>query len=345
MCTGKDITRQNIFLGVATPYNTRETAGWLIRNVVGLSRKNARFVEYIPNDYIFNKGLECRYKIVAIGDILPMNGRRLSIGKNLAEFVNDGDCLVGNFAGTITGAKRKRWPLALDQRHDPQIIDALSEFFPTKKTYLSVSNNHAGDFGKEEFLRSVKMLEARGFGVFGWNERPYALVNEDLRIITGTMWSNRACDYVFTLDKAERYIKSGAFNLLYPHFGFELERYPRPDTIKLARSLIRKFDAIVASHPHCPQPVTREAVAGSDRLLAYSLGDFCCGLKMKKYQYGIIIKAEVGQDRSGNWFLGKSQWRLVRCQPGADGHFSVDLEPACPTARLCRTGRQSGGPA
>jgi len=72
--------------------------------------------------------------------------------------------------------------------------------------------------------------------------------------------------------------------------------------------------------------VTREAVSGSDRLLAYSLGDFCCGLKMKKYQYGIVLKIEAGQDKSGNWFVGKSQWRLTRCQPGADGHFSVDLE-------------------
>ena len=322
----KRTARQNIFLTVATPYNACETAGWLIRNVTGPGRKNAGLVKCIPNDYVFNKGIECKYRIIAVGDIMPMNGRRLSIGKKLSEFVSDGDCLIGNLAGTITGAKRKRWPPALDQRHGTQIIDALSDFFPPKKTYLSVANNHAGDFGKEAFLKSTEALKMRGFGIFGWNEHPCAIINEELRIITGTMWSNRSCDYVFTLDEAEQHIKSEAFNLLYPHFGFELERYPRPDTVKLARGLIQKFDAIVGGHPHCPQPVTRETVSGFARLLAYSLGDFCCGLKMKKYQYGVVLKIEAGQDKSGNWVVGKSQWRLTRCQPETDGHFSVDLE-------------------
>ena len=320
------MARQNLFLTVATPYNTRETIGWLIRNITGLGRKNAGLVKCVPNDYVFNEGLDCKYKVIAVGDIMPMHRRRLSIGKSLSEFVKGGDCLIGSFEGTLTGAKRKRWPPALDQRHGTQVLDTLSGFFPPEKTYLSVSNNHAGDFGKEEFLRSVEALKMRGFGAFGWNERAFCEINENLRIISGTMWSNRSCDYASTLNEAGRYIKPGAFNLLYPHFGFELERYPRPDTVKLARGLIRRFDAIVAGHPHCPQPVTRETVSGSDRLLAYSLGDFCCGLKMKKYQYGIIMKIEVGQNKSGDWLIGKSQWRLTRCKPGADEYFSVDLE-------------------
>ena len=65
--------------------------------------------------------------------------------------------------------------------------------------------------------------------------------------------------------------------------------YPRPETVKFGKKLIKKFDGIVGHHPHCPQPITIEKIGGTSKVLAYSLGDFSFGIKLKKYQYSTIL--------------------------------------------------------
>jgi hypothetical protein len=127
------------------------------------------------------------------------------------------------------------------------------------------------------------------------------------------------------LDDAGSQTKPGAFNLLFPHFGYELELFPRPETVALGKQLLRKFDAIVGHHPHSPQPVSAESVNEINKLIAYSLGDFSGALTTKKYQYGIVLKVELGQDGSGEWLLGKVEWRLTRCSPSPNGDFIVRL--------------------
>ncbi|MGB2705636.1 MAG: CapA family protein [Candidatus Omnitrophota bacterium] len=311
--------------GISTPYNARESISWLVRNITGLSRKNAGIVKPIPNSHVFNAGLKPEYKVVFVGDIVPAPRGRVKFDRDLRQFASGSDCLIANFAGTITGPQTKAVPF--DQAHTPQIRDTLADFFPPEKTYISVANNHAGDFGKKVFLESVELLRSRGFGVFGWNECPYADINDDLRVVSGTMWSNRPCDYVCRLDGVERHARPGAFNFLYPHFGYELELYPRPEIVRLGRELVRKFDAVIASHPHCPQPVTAEPIEGINRILAYSLGDFCTGAKMKKYQYGTLLKVELGRNGAGKLLAGKVEWYPSRCTPMPGGDFVVKKGP------------------
>ena len=310
---------------VDTPYNARESIFWAIKSIIGPIRENAGIVEAIPNSYVFDNGVKSELEGIFIGDIMPTYKARLSFSQGLRDFVKGSDFLVGNFAGTITNLRRKFPDLSLDQRHLPQIMGMLTEFFPPEKTYLSICNNHAGDFGEKMFLKSVNMLESHGFKVFGWDKRPYADINDNIRVVIGTIWSNHVCNYVCKLEDAERHIKSGAFNFLYPHFGYEFEFYPRPETIRLGRKLIREFDAVVGDHSHSPQPVTCETVNNTNRLLAYSMGDFCGGLAIRKYQYGIILKVQLGRNSNGKWLLGKSEWRLTRFCPTAKGNFLVDF--------------------
>lgn len=314
---------------IVTPYDTAETINWVVKYITGPSRKNAGLVKYIPQSHILNESVKHEYTIAAVGDIMSMRGRKLVIGGNVREFIRDSDWLVGNFEGTITTAG-KSGGIALDQRIEGVIADPLATLFPPEKTYLSVSNNHAGDFGKEEFFKSVRTLESRFFKVFGFKEKPYIDVCEGLRIISGTMWTNRPCDYISDLDGAEGCVRPGAFNLLYPHFGFEYELYPRPETVSLGRRLLDRFDAIIGHHSHCPQPVTSEHISGVNRLLAYSLGDFCFGVRKKADQYGIIVKARIGHSADGGLITGKVEWRFTRCRPFSGGKFIVDLEDRFP---------------
>jgi len=309
----------------ATPYNMPESIKWLLRYIADSPGKNAGISNIISSPYELNEGIERRFVLTAIGDIMGMRGHRLVMQSALKEFISDSDYLIGNFEGTITGKKSAIWPISFEERHDAAITEELSGLFPPDRTYLCVSNNHACDFGAEDFFRSIGMLKSSGFNVFGWRDKPYCDINDNLRVISGTIWSNRKCDYIATFEMAENCVKHGAFNLLYPHMGYEFERYPRQEIVRLARKGISKFDAIVSHHPHCPQPVTTEETKSGPRLLAYSLGNFCCGSTKKIFRYGIVIKIELGQDCAGRWLIGRVEWRHVECAIMKDGRFTAKL--------------------
>lgn len=306
-----------------TPYDTQESLGWVIRNLAGFSRKNSGVVDQLNSPHLFNENLTCRCKVTAIGDIMPLCNSRLSLDVQLKEFIGKSDYLIGDFEGTITGKKSALWPIAFDQRHNITITEDLAAIFPPGKTYLSVSNNHAGDFKEEEFMKSVDILKSAGFNIFGWNERPYVDVNNSLRITAGTMWSNRAFANILPVGKAKDHIKNGAFNILYPHMGYELELYPRPEIAAFAEGMAGSFDAVIANHPHCPQPVTAYRTGGVNRVIAYSLGDFSSSLRLKTMQYGIVISMDIGQDAGGRWAVGTARWQYTECIQSSRGHFLV----------------------
>ncbi len=315
----------NTIKTIATPYNTTESIYWLIKHAFGLSKKNAGIVEAIPNSYTLNKDIKAKYRLIFVGDIMPSGDSFVNISPALRGFLNDADYLIANFEGVITESKKDALILVSDRRHSKRILDMLADIFLPQKIYLSVANNHAADFGKEEFFKSVRILESRNFNVFGCNERPFVDINGDIRIICGTMWSNRPSDYVFMLEDAQKQFRPKAFNFLYPHFGYEFELYPRPEIVTKAKELIKKFDALIGHHSHCPQPVSVESASGVNKLLAYSLGNFFSVRKTKKYQYGIILKVELGQNAQGDWLIGNIRWRLTKCIPLQNGDFTVDL--------------------
>ena len=49
-------------------------------------------------------------------------------------------------------------------------------------------------------------------------------------------------------------------NIFYPHWGYDLELYPRTSTIKKGRELLTYFDAIIGHHTHAPQPITSVSI-------------------------------------------------------------------------------------
>lgn len=73
-------------------------------------------------------------------------------------------------------------------------------------------------------------------------------------------------------------------NILFPHWGYELETYPRPEIVHLAKTYAREFDAILGHHPHTVQPFTTDRLRYGNRPIAYSLGDFCSNIPFKAYQ-------------------------------------------------------------
>jgi hypothetical protein len=295
---------------IVTPYSMKESIKRIRRTIFGPKKNNTCSVDYIPKSFQLNE-ITPKFTISFIGDIMAMNSKQLIIEQSVKQFIKGSDFLIGNFEGTITSEKKK----LMDKRHKPQIMDTLETLFPPNKTFLSVANNHSGDFGVDRFSTSVNQLKERGFNVFGTEENPFIDLSDEIRVVGSTRWSNRPCNYLVELEDSNRYIKEGSFNILFPHWGYELELYPRIEIINHGRISLEKFDALIGHHSHCPQPISFFPIDNRNKLIAYSLGDFCLGSESTKrevMQYGVVIKAEIGKDPEGKWLIGKVEWNFLK---------------------------------
>ncbi len=308
---------------IVSPYNLRETCGWIVRNFSGIRKNRRHFVAGLPHSFVLNENLARVHSAIFIGDIMDMNNRALKIGPDIKEFVAGVDFLVGNFEATITQAKGA----VLAQRHAPQILDALENLFPPQNTYLSVANNHAGDFGKLRFNESLNQIKSRGFNTFGTKFDQYIDIGPKIRVIAGSRWSNQKCAYLGDFNKISEQIETDRFNILYPHWGYELEQFPRPETVGMAKEFLTKFDAIIGHHSHNPQPIVK--VAGSpghpNKLVAYGLGDFCIWETLKHYLYGILLKIEIGEGPKGKLQVGKIEWEYVKSRAESDKIWLTEI--------------------
>jgi hypothetical protein len=300
----------------------------------GLNDDHKRCLDYCPSSLTLNNNVTPKHRIAFLGDILGTGHKSLVTGPRIKTFLSNCDYLVGNFEATITAAPGP----FMSQRHRTQILDALCDLFPPEKTFLGVANNHAADFGYEIWSQSIATIKHRGFNVFGSAASPYVDIGDDIRIIGSTQWSNLPCAYVPFQQNAVASIDSSRFNILFAHWGYELELYPRPEVISEGNKLIRKFDALVGHHSHCPQPVTTidGGKDGINKLLAYSLGNFCTAAKMEQYLYGEILKIELGPSPDGSTRIGRLDWRHTYADNAStDDSVKIDLTDSLPdTSKL-----------
>jgi hypothetical protein len=263
--------------GLPSPYGLLEGLGCLHRERRGPGRGGPP-IPFPPREWILNEGIAQKVIVGFAGDVLDTRGLPARVGADVSAFYSDCDAVVANFESTITDLPGH----GTSVRHIPQIVDALAEVFVPGRTFLSVANNHAGDYPAEVLLSSIRLLEDRGFSVFGLEERPFVDPCPALRVVGATDWSNAACDGIAMLDprSTPRFMRPGALNLLFPHWGFELELNPRRSMVRKARAWLAKgFNAIVAHHGHTPRALYAEPGRdfGPAALVVDSLGDFVCG--------------------------------------------------------------------
>jgi hypothetical protein len=302
--------------GLPSPYNFFEGLGCMYREKHGPSHHKGIRAPYSPKTGMVNEGVKEELAIGFVGDILDTKGIPAVISEDLIRFFDGCDAVVGNFESIITDLPGH----GTSVRHIPEIIDTLENFFPPRSTYLSVANNHAGDYPATVLFDSIHRLEERGYRVFGWNERPFVDIGESLRIIGATDWSNAACESVYMLDnrKTPQLRKVDAYNILFPHWGYELE-------LGIRRSMLRKaeawskhgFDAIIAHHGHTPRAIYPIAMTGSQprTLVADSLGDFICGFGPDWYHYGIVTRIGLGKNTLGGRAVGSLRWEFCETRP------------------------------
>lgn len=318
------------------PYpNIADGLSLVVRNFAGPSKKNLEGIKYIPRRTIANEIIP-EVTVGFGGDVMMMFGKSLTVSEQLKDFYGSCDSVLLNMEGVITD-KKKKGP---DQKHDAAIVDQLKSAFSPEKTWLNFANNHAGDFGGEECRKSFNIFKEAGFKGFGLYDCPYADIHPLVRVMTGTQWSNRddGDQMVWLDDQPEQHCVENKYNLLFPHWSYEMECFPRPWATTRMKHWLGKFDGVIGHHSHTPQPVMLEQREGVNVLAAYSLGGFCFGLARRNmlsvmhYGYGLTMRVSIGRLKSNpeKIAIGEIEWEFIECFPDANGDMLVDIVDQLP---------------
>lgn len=257
-------------------------------------------------------------RLVFVGDVMLDDGpgRLIAAGRDpLAPFaglLTDADYTIGNLECPIATTGQALESKIFTFRADPRAMRVLQGRFDA----MSVANNHSGDYGKEAFLETLRLLEQSGIRHFGGGRdlaaahAPLWIEKKGLRIAVlaynefkprsfeagadspGIAWSEDS--HVVADIRAAR--AAGA-DLVIPfmHWGWEREPDPSARQRQLARTLIDAgADVVIGGHPH----VTQGAEYYKGRLIVYSLGNFVFdGFELPAARQGWLLRLTL--DRSG----------------------------------------------
>jgi len=197
---------------------------------------------------------------------------------------------------------------------------------------LSVANNHVNDFGYEGRISTAKVIESAGIPFAGFRDHPYVIIEKDSITYgfaafaphSGTMDLKDyqgAAELVSMLDTlADIVIVSahgGAEGKDHQHITREDEEYlgyNRGNIYHFAHQVVDAGADIVFGHgPH----VTRAVELYEDRLICYSLGNFCTYRRFNlSGPNGIAPIVKVYTDQDGVFLSGEI---IPVWQPGEGG--------------------------
>lgn len=202
------------------------------------------------------------------------------------------DVAIANLEVTLAGKPYKGYPqFSAPDEYLYAIKDAGFDL-------LTTTNNHACDRGLKGVLRTIQMCDSVGMPHMGTyvdsmarvEQYPYLLEQNGFRIalLNFTYGTNELptpkpthVNRTDTAQIAGDILKAKAMNpdliIALPHWGIEYETLPRKHMVRLAQWLIDKgVDHVIGGHPHVVQPIElrRDSLAGTEHLVAYSLGNF-----------------------------------------------------------------------
>ena len=312
---------QKVFPKELMPYSAKESLKWLWR-LFFVSRKNPHNIEYIPKKVTLNK-IKPELTLGFFGDIMDIENRRLEIKEDVKNFFYDCDYIIGNLEGTYYKGKKETF---LDQSINQSIIEAIKTIKAPEKTYLSIANNHTGDFSESVFNESIEFLINEKFNLFGGhlkNNPSTVVISNEVELTGVTRWSNRKRGFeraksIHLIEEEIVSIKnenSHLFKIIFPHWGYENVLYPQKETKDQGSRLLNAYDCLVGSHSHCPQPVT---LSEDNKICAFSLGNFCfrgTSYLLNRFCWGIILKFTLGKSQNGfheKLVVGEIEWNFVK---------------------------------
>ncbi|MCD4829120.1 MAG: CapA family protein [Candidatus Cloacimonetes bacterium] len=273
--------------------------------------------------------------VAAVGDImlgtdfpeahyLPSADGRGLLDSALIELLASADVALGNLEGVFCDGGEPRLPnKTYSFRMPPRLAPRLAEW---GFDFVSLANNHARDFGDDGCAQTIAALQAVGIVYAGLEEHPTAVLRRNgLRVgfaafapNAGTVNFHRqaearrivaaladSCDIVLVS------VHGGAEGADALHVPREEEMYlgeNRGDIYAFARLVIDAgADAVFAHGPHVPRALDLY----NERIIAYSLGNFCTPARFNlSGTGGLAPLLLVELDEAGRFVSGQ----LVSCR-------------------------------
>jgi poly-gamma-glutamate capsule biosynthesis protein CapA/YwtB (metallophosphatase superfamily) len=252
---------------------------------------------------------------------LPKKDGRLLFGEAKG-FLRGADLVFGNLEGPLTeesfpGKKVKEEKEAYFFRTPQRYVRNLAD---AGFNVVSLANNHAGDFGNKGISSTKKVLAAAGIkysskagevaefeinglklglAAFSFGPPPRSIVYPEEALAEIDLLSRKYDLLILSIHGG----KEGETALRTENeFEYFLDE-PRGNLIQFAHEAIeRGADLILAHGPHVPRAIE----IYQDRLIAYSLGNFCTyrGMSLDKEKgYAPLLWVELG--RNGEFVRGR----------------------------------------
>ncbi|MEA4869171.1 MAG: CapA family protein [Christensenella sp.] len=261
------------------------------------------------------------------------------------------DLMCGNFETTVSGKdagysekKAKKEPADTFNAPD-SILDNLKDI---GFDFLSTANNHALDRKMPGLLRTLDMLDEKGFYHTGTarsnEERDKPLIIDvkgvKIGIVAATEIINKHDKYMNDEEtqyavtrlysQQERLLAevkacktAGAdFVIAYPHWDKEHKTGANTRTREMAKLLLEAgADLILGSHPHVVQSIetmTVERGGGSyTGLVVYSMGNFISNMSAKTdidpLKYGLYVQLSIEKAADGTTTLKSASYMPLLC--------------------------------
>ena len=269
--------------------------------------------------------------VVAVGDIMmgsdypdvnlpPSSGSKLF--SNVSSILKDADLTLGNLEGTLLEggvcAKEVKKGRCYAFRTPPGWATNLRD---AGFDFLNLANNHMNDFGPGGINGTTEALSLVGLKYGGAYKKVGQLSVKGTKVAVVSFSTSPNTNSVLEIEKAQKIVAEqakindivivsfhgGAEGLKALHTRNELEYFfgsPRGNLVKFSRAVIDSGADFVWGHgPHVP----RAMEVYKDRLIAYSLGNFCTwGFNLTgELSYAPILKVEMdssGVFKKGNIF-------------------------------------------
>jgi poly-gamma-glutamate synthesis protein (capsule biosynthesis protein) len=264
--------------------------------------------------------------------------------------INKSDLLIGNLETIIDTTKgiNKFWFDYRTYNSSKHLLNIL----PVNKSIVSVANNHSLDNGFESLKKTINLLKSRGVlsnGVKDLESKKYSLfqakgikvgfyastwgVNnpkakdqEKLNIIDGIApYINNNLVQIHDIQLALQQMQNDGveFKIIYMHWGYEFEFYPRENIMKLAYQIAESgANLILGSHPHVFQaaeiiPIKKNNLDSSSHvtLVNYSLGNFCTSMYSLETRLGVIETINLRRNVKGKIEFTKPEFEFVYNMP------------------------------
>lgn len=253
-------------------------------------------------------------KINIVGDFYSPSLDKIEFGNQLTDLLNDGNLNIVNFEGPISSKNAMPIP-----KSGPNICqDIKAPQFLKEKGFnvFSLANNHSLDFGEDALDATIASFKDKTIvGAGTWDDAYQvkycdvedkrigflALVQYEFGVLgertyskdrKGSAWIGHPC-----VDEMIKQARTQCdFLIMLPHAGLEYFTLPLTEL----RTLYRHFvdmgaDAVIASHPHVPQPY--EVYKGKP--IAYSLGNFCFDEDCDKPLWNVGLLAQLKVENVG----------------------------------------------